>query len=96
MTDPDDLLPEGLEDRLPRQAAALTAAMLMKSRRRTPSSPYSATVSGVAAPVVSTISPALIQTCLVDPAPADGENPQAAATCARAGEAPYGAGLRGL
>ena len=27
MTDPDDLLPEGLEDRLPRQAAALTAAM---------------------------------------------------------------------
>ena len=27
MTDPDDLLPEGLEDRLPREAAALTAAM---------------------------------------------------------------------
>jgi len=27
MTDPDDLLPEGLEDRLPRQAAALTTAM---------------------------------------------------------------------
>ena len=27
MTDPDDLLPEGLEDRLPGEAAALTAAM---------------------------------------------------------------------
>lgn len=27
MTDPDDLLPEGLEDRLPAEAAALTAAM---------------------------------------------------------------------
>ena len=27
MTDPDDLLPEGLEDRLPREAAALTASM---------------------------------------------------------------------
>lgn len=27
MTDPDDLLPEGLEDRLPHEAAALTAAM---------------------------------------------------------------------